>query len=183
MTIRTLAGVVIECVVGDITEQDDLDAVVNAANAELRPGGGVAGAIHRAAGPELDRACRPLAPIRPGTAVATDAFGLPNRRIIHCLGPVHGRDEPSAELLAACYREALTLAETEGLGSIGFPALSTGAFGYPMEEAAEVALETCVGEVGRLASLRRIRFVLFDAHARDLHARALARAAGDGDGA
>jgi len=183
MTTRTLAGVVIECAVGDITKQDDLDAVVNAANAELRPGGGVAGAIHRAAGPELDRACRPLAPIRPGSAVATDAFGLPNRRIIHCLGPVYGRDEPSAELLASCYREALTLAEAEDLGSIGFPALSTGAFGYPLEDAAEVALDTCVGEAPRLASVRRIRFVLFDEHARDIHARALARAADDGDGA
>lgn len=182
MTARTVAGVEIACVVGDITRQDDIDAVVNAANAELRPGGGVAGAIHRAAGPALDRACRPLAPIRPGTAVVTDAFELPNRRVIHCLGPVYGRDEPSADLLAACYREALALADAEGLASIAFPALSTGAFGYPQEEAAEVALATCVHEAPRLTALRRIRFVLFDARAAEIHARALARATGEGDG-
>ena len=176
MTRRTVAGVEIACVVGDITKQADVDAVVNAANAELRPGGGVAGAIHRAAGPELDQACRPLAPIRPGTAVVTDAFGLPNRRVIHCLGPVYGRDEPPAELLAACYREALTLAEVEGLGSIAFSALSTGAFGFPLEKAAEIALSTCVAEVPRLASVRAIRFVLFDERAAEVHGRALARA-------
>lgn len=181
MTTRTVDGVAIACVVGDITRQGDIDAVVNAANADLRPGGGVAGAIHRAAGPELDRACRPLAPIRPGTAVATDAFALPNRRVIHCLGPVYGKDEPAAELLAACYREALALAEAEGLGSIAFPALSTGAFGYPLEDAAEVALATCVGAAGRLASVGLIRFVLFDRHAAEVHVRALARAVGDGE--
>jgi O-acetyl-ADP-ribose deacetylase (regulator of RNase III) len=181
MTTRTVKGVEIACVVGDITKQADLDAVVNAANAELRPGGGVAGAVHRAAGPELDRACRPLAPIRPGVAVATDAFQLPNRRVIHCLGPVYGEDEPSADLLASCYKQALTIAEAEGLGSIAFPALSTGAFGYPLEEAADVALSTCVGEVPRLASVGRIRFVLFDERAAEIHARALERATGAGD--
>jgi O-acetyl-ADP-ribose deacetylase (regulator of RNase III) len=181
MTTRTVGGVEIACAVGDITRQADVDAVVNAANAQLRPGGGVAGAIHRAAGPELDRACRELAPIRPGAAVATDAFELPNRRVIHCLGPVYGQDEPAAELLASCYKEALTIAEAEGLGSIAFPALSTGAFGYPLEDAAEVALSTCVGEVPRLASVRLIRFVLFDPSAADVHARALARAAGAGE--
>jgi O-acetyl-ADP-ribose deacetylase (regulator of RNase III) len=182
MTTRTVDGVAIECVVGDITRQDDIDAVVNAANAELRPGGGVAGAIHRAAGPELDRACRPLAPIRPGEAVATDAYALPNRRVIHCLGPVYGSDEPAAELLAACYKAALTVAEAEGSSSIAFPALSTGAFGYPLEDAAEVALATCVAEVPRLASLRVIRFVLFDRHAAEVHDRALERATGAGEG-
>jgi O-acetyl-ADP-ribose deacetylase (regulator of RNase III) len=179
MSERRFDGVTIECVVGDITAQDDIDAVVNAANAELRPGGGVAGAIHRAAGPALDQACRPLAPIRPGEAVVTDGFELPNRHIIHCLGPVYGRDEPAAELLAACYREALTLAEAEGLRSVAFPALSTGAFGYPLAEAAEVAITTCVGEVPRLASVGRIRFVLFDRAAADAHEAALARAAGE----
>jgi len=176
MTQREIDGVRITCVVGDITRQDDVDAVVNAANAELRPGGGVAGAIHRAAGPELDRACRPLAPIRPGAAVATDAFGLPNRRIVHCLGPVYGRDEPSAELLASCYQQALQVAENEGLRSIAFPALSTGAFGYPLAEAAAVALDTCVALASTLATVREIRFVLFDERAADAHADALERA-------
>ncbi len=125
-------GTTIECVQGDIAAQPDLDAVVNAANAELRPGGGVAGALHRAAGPGLDEECRPLAPIAPGQAVITGAHNLPNRHVIHCLGPIYGQDEPADVLLAQCYRNALLLAEHEALTSIGFPALSTGAFGYPM---------------------------------------------------
>lgn len=163
---------------GDITRQPDLDAIVNAANAELRPGGGVAGAIHRAAGRKLDRACRPLAPIAPGEVVATDAFRLPNRRVLHALGPVYGRDEPSAELLATCYRRACALAAEEGLTSLGFPALSTGVFGYPIDEAAEVALTTLVGVLGEPSSLRLVRMVLFSAADLEEHAAALARLAG-----
>ncbi len=169
-----VAGSRIELVQGDITAQPDLDAVVNAANAELQPGGGVAGAIHRAAGRRLAAACRPLAPIAPGEVVATDAFRLPNRRVLHALGPVYGRDEPAAELLAACYRGALDLAAREGLDSVGFPAISTGVFGYPATAAAEVALTTVhqalVGGVG----VRLVRFVLFSADDLDVHARALA---------
>lgn len=175
MSSRQFDGVTIECVVGDIVDQPDMDAIVNAANAALRTGGGVAGAIHRAAGPELEKACRPLAPIAPGQAVITDAFRLPNRRVVHCLGPVYGRDEPAAELLASCYREALRLADSEALHSIAFPALSTGAFGYPLADAARVALETVRGEIPVLKSVRRIRFVLFKASDRDVHSRALER--------
>jgi O-acetyl-ADP-ribose deacetylase (regulator of RNase III) len=133
-------GVTLELTTGNIVEQDEFEAVVNAANARLRTGGGVAGAIHRAAGPGLEEETRPLAPIEPGEAVVTSGHDLPNSHVIHCLGPVYGRDEPSAELLASCYREALRLAEETGLESVAFPALSTGAFGYPMEEAARVAL-------------------------------------------
>ncbi|GAA0566114.1 macro domain-containing protein [Halomonas salifodinae] len=163
----------IECRQGDITRQTDIDAVVNAANAQLRPGGGVAGALHRAAGPELDAACRSLAPIQPGQAVITPAFALPNRYVIHCLGPVYGVDEPSDELLAACYRNAMALAEAHRLASLAFPALSTGAFGYPMAEAARIALTT-VTEAGRqCVHLRRVRFVLFDAATAELHQRLL----------
>lgn len=158
---------------GDITNQPDMDAVVNAANARLTIGGGVAGAIHRAAGPELDKACRPLAPIRPGQAVITDAFDLPNRHIIHCLGPVYGADEPSDELLADCYRNALALADGEGLTSIGFPAISTGAFGYPMEAAADVAFRTIREQGERLNHVSRVRFVLFSNRDRDRHAAVL----------
>ncbi|MBA2778283.1 macro domain-containing protein [Billgrantia kenyensis] len=153
----------VECLQGDIANQPDIDAVVNAANALLRPGGGVAGALHRAAGPELDRACRTLAPIQPGEAVITEAFNLPNRHVIHCLGPVHGRDTPEAKLLADCYRNALELAERQGLASIAFPALSAGAFGYPLAEAARVALTTVQETLPRCPGIERVRFVLFDA--------------------
>jgi O-acetyl-ADP-ribose deacetylase (regulator of RNase III) len=117
--------VIIECIQGDIANQSNMDAVVNAANAELRIGG----CVHRVAGPGLEEACRPLAPIHPGQAVITGAHGLPNRYVIHCLGPVFGRDEPADGLLAACYHHALHLAEQSGIASIAFPAISTGAFG------------------------------------------------------
>lgn len=158
---RTIHGVKIEIVRGDIADQPDIDAVVNAANAQLRPGGGVAGAIHAAAGPELDRACRPLAPIRPGQAVVTPGFDLPNRLVIHCLGPVYGSDEPAADLLANCYRTALELAEAHGAASVAFPLISTGVFGYPMSEAAAVAAETVREVASRVRSVRRVRFVLW----------------------
>jgi len=150
----------IELTRGDITAQPDVDAIVNAANAELRIGGGVAGAIHRIAGPGLEEECRPLAPIRPGQAVITGGHDLPNRRVIHCLGPVYGRDEPADELLADCYRNALRLADEAELGSVAFPAISTGVFGYPVGEAAEVALRT-VREAGartRHVSLVRLSY-------------------------
>jgi O-acetyl-ADP-ribose deacetylase (regulator of RNase III) len=176
MISRHIDGVTVELIRGDITRQEDLDVVVNAANARLEPGGGVAGAIHRAAGPDLLAACRPLAPIEPGEAVITDACDLPNRRIVHCLGPVHGVDEPAEELLAACYRRALELADAEGLESIGFPAISTGAFGYPLEDAAKVALETINSAAPGLEHVRRIRFILFGKADLDTHARILQEA-------
>ena len=153
---------------GDITKQSDVDAVINAANAQLAPGGCVAGAIHRAAGPELARACRPLAPIAPGEAVITPAFRLPNRYVIHCLGPVYGVDHPESELLASCYRNALRLAEVHGLGSIACVAISTGIFGYPMAEAAKVALGTVLEEAPRLHTVRLVRFCLADEKAQAL---------------
>lgn len=161
MSMRRSNDVSIECVKGDITNQHGIDAIVNAANAELRTGGGVAGAIHRAAGPALEDACRPLAPIGPGEAVITGAHNLPNRYVIHCLGPVYGRDEPADDLLASCYRNALRLAEQNAIGSIAFPAISTGAFGYPLAPAARVAIRTALDETERLQSVRQIRFVLF----------------------
>jgi O-acetyl-ADP-ribose deacetylase len=166
-------GLTLEAVVGDITAQPDLDAVVNAANAELTTGGGVAGAIHRAAGPGLAAECIPLAPIRPGQAVITGGHGLPNGRVVHVLGPVFGRDEPADELLAGCYRGALRLAEEHGLASIGFPAVSTGAFGYPLGEAARVAVAAIRDTAPTLSQLQLVRFVLFDGPALDSHRRAL----------
>lgn len=176
-------GVAIEVVEGNIAEQTDIDAVVNAANAQLRIGGGVAGAIHRAAGPELEEACRLLAPIGPGEAVITDAFNLPNRFVIHCLGPVYGVDMPSDQLLRNCYRNALTLAEKHEIESIAFPSISTGAFGYPMEAAASIAFETVLDTAPDLKQVRLIRFVLFGKEALHLHQRALEKVrAGGGSG-
>lgn len=166
-------GVSLELVRGDIASQEGFDAVVNAANAQLMPGGGVAGAIHRAAGPGLARECRSLAPIAPGEAVLTSGHGLPNPYVIHCLGPVWGRDEPAEALLRSCYRRALDLAEEHGLESVAFPALSTGAFGYPVRKAARAALDEVLAALPRLESVRRIRFTLYGADALEAHREAL----------
>jgi O-acetyl-ADP-ribose deacetylase (regulator of RNase III) len=159
---RTVGSVCLESVVGDITRQGDLDAIVNAANRHLLPGGGVAGAIHAAAGPGLVEECLPLAPIRPGEAVITGGHQLPNAYVIHCLGPVFGIHEPAAEILGECYRNALRLADDRALGSIGFPAISTGVFGYPKSEAARVCLAAVVESAPSLTSVRLVRFVLSD---------------------
>lgn len=174
---RKLHGVTIECVLGDIVAQPGIDAVVNAANAELRSGGGVAGAIHRAAGPDLEAACRPLAPIKPGQAVITEAFLLKNRYVIHCLGPVYGHDEPAEALLASGYRNALHLAEQKKLSSVAFPAISTGSFGYPMVLAADISLKVMLQEVPVLNHVKLIRFVLPDDSAFDLHSMVLSKIA------
>ena len=168
----------LECRVGDITAQDGVDAVVNAANAQLRPGGGVAGALHRAAGPELDAACRPLAPIQPGGAVITAGYRLPNFFVIHCLGPVYGQDAAPRQHLEECYRNSLQLAESKGLQSIAFPAISTGAFGYPPREALEIAWETIMAVLAELESVRHIRFVLRDDEMCALCSAALEQTAG-----
>ncbi len=161
MTTHTVAGLRIECVRGDIASQPEVDAVVNAANAQLAPGGGVAGAIHRKAGPRLHEACLPLAPIRTGEAVITLGFDLPNRFCIHALGPVYGSSPDPERELASAYRESLRRAEENDLGSVAFPAISTGAFGYPIDEGAEVAIRTVIEEAPKLASLRLVRFVLW----------------------
>ncbi len=173
---QTILGVTIECVKGDITDQSDVEAIVNAANAELRTGGGVAGAIHRAAGPELEEECRSLAPIKPGQAVITGGQKLPNRFVIHCLGPVHGRDEPSDERLADCYRNAIALAEEHGIRRIAFPAISTGAFGFPMAEAADTAMRTLLDRAEQGTSVELMRFVLASEDDRKVHEQALEEA-------
>ena len=174
---RTVDAVTVECVRGDITSQEDVTAIVNAANAELRSGGGVAGAIHRAAGPGLEAEARPLAPIGPGEAVITGGHDLPNRYVIHTLGPVYGRDRPEAELLAGCYRNSLALAEEREIESVAFPAISTGIFGYPVEEAARVALQTVVEETQRLDNVRLVRFVLFGEEDFEVHKAVLSEVA------
>ncbi|MEX2474150.1 macro domain-containing protein [Marinobacter sp.] len=165
----------VQCVVGDIAHQPDVDAVVNAANAQLMIGGGVAGALHRAAGPGLAEEGQPLAPIHPGQAVLTGGHNLPNRWVIHCLGPVYGMDKPEATLLADCYRNALKLADENGIERLAFPALSTGAFGYPAAKAAEVCAAALEDALPTLHTVRLIRFVLFDEAARNTLQAALAQ--------
>ena len=152
---RRISGISVECVRGDITKQPDIDAVVNAANRWLAPGGGVAGAIHRAAGRKLYEFCRRLAPIKPGQAVITPAGELKNKFVVHCLGPVYGKDVPSDKILADCYRNSLKVADEKGAQSIAFPAISTGVFGYPVKEAAEVSVDAVVEAVeGRMKRKR-----------------------------
>ncbi|MCP3027487.1 macro domain-containing protein [Halobacillus sp. A5] len=134
---------------------------MNAANAELLMGGGVAGALHQAAGPELADAGAPFSPISPGEAVITNAFNLPNDYVIHCLGPVYGLDRPEEKLLRDCYVNALRRAEEKEVKSIAFPSISTGAFGYPLEDAVQTALPAVLNSLDKLQSVRHIRFVLF----------------------
>lgn len=170
---KSVSGVKIELVQGDIVRQTDMQAIVNAANAQLRMGGGVAGAIHSAAGPGLEKECRPLAPIRPGEAVITGAHNLPNEYVIHCLGPVYGRDEPAGELLADCYRNALKLADAKKIESVAFPSVSSGAFGYPVEEAARVAISAIMEAIPGLKHVKRIRMVLFSKKDLDVYSEVL----------
>jgi O-acetyl-ADP-ribose deacetylase (regulator of RNase III) len=182
MVERELAsGVKVEVVQGDVTAQVDVEAIVNAANARLESGGGVAGAIHAAAGLGLAEEARPLAPIGPGEAVVTSGHNLPNRYVIHALGPVYGQDHPEAEFLADCYRNSLALAEERGISSVAFPALSTGVFGYPKGEAAEVALRAVIEEAESLRSVRLVRFVLFGEEDRQVYEDTLARLLGEGE--
>lgn len=164
-----LGEVTIEMVTGDIAAQKEMQAVVNAANAQLKIGGGVAGALHRAAGPGLEEECRSLAPIKPGEAVITGGHNLPNRYVIHCLGPVFGVDRPEEKLLADCYRNALYLAEERRISSVAFPSISTGAFGYPMRAAAEVAFRTVKEMLKVFREVKVIRFVLHDQSALAIH--------------
>jgi O-acetyl-ADP-ribose deacetylase (regulator of RNase III) len=149
----------ISAIAADITTLA-VDAVVNAANTALARGGGVCGAIFAAAGPELDAACAALGGCATGDAKLTPGFALPARFIVHAVGPVwRGGSDGEAELLASCYRRSVALAREAGAGSIAFPAISTGIFGYPSDQAAEVAVRTLSGCVGDLD----VRLVAFDA--------------------
>ena len=173
-------GLKVEVVQGDVTGQEDVEAIVNAANARLESGGGVAGAIHAAAGPGLAEEARPLGPIGSGEAVVTRGHNLPNRYVIHALGPVYGQDHPEAELLADCYRNSLRLAESRGISSVAFPAISTGVFGYPKGEAAEIALRVVIEEAEGLRSVHLVRFVLFGEEDRKVYEDTLVRLLGEG---
>jgi O-acetyl-ADP-ribose deacetylase (regulator of RNase III) len=158
---KTIQNIEIEITIGDIAHQPAVEAIVNAANAELAIGGGVAGAIHRAAGPGLYEECNPLALISPGEAVITGAYNLPNKYVIHCLGPVYGRDKPEDKLLENCYKNALKRAEEKQVKSVAFPAISTGAFGYPIKEATKISFKTILAEIPKLKHLQKLKFVLF----------------------
>jgi O-acetyl-ADP-ribose deacetylase (regulator of RNase III) len=151
----------------DITSQD-VDAIVNAANATLLGGGGVDGAIHRAGGPSILAACREIRRTQypdglpTGEAVITTAGDLPARQVIHTVGPIYGRHAGrEAELLAACYRNSLALASAHSLTSIAFPAISTGAFGYPIFEAAAVSSEAIADFLNHNETLQEVRLVFF----------------------
>ena len=146
---------------GDITKED-VDAIVNAANKSLLGGGGVDGAIHRAAGPELLEECRTLGGCETGEAKITKGYRLPAKHVIHTAGPIYGRSGgKDAELLANCYRNSLLLAKEHNLKTIAFPSISTGVYGYPKEEAAEVVYKTINDFISEDDSLDEIRFILF----------------------
>ncbi|HUB97183.1 MAG TPA: O-acetyl-ADP-ribose deacetylase [Stellaceae bacterium] len=163
----------IEAIEGDITALD-VDAIVNAANASLLGGGGVDGAIHRAAGPDLLAECRSLGGCPTGEARITKGYRLKARHVIHAVGPVwRGGAAREDELLAACYRASLTLAVTHGVRSIAFPAISTGVFGFPKPRAAAIAVAETRRFATASASLDRVLFVCFDAENLRLYLDAL----------
>jgi O-acetyl-ADP-ribose deacetylase len=142
------------------------DAIVNAANSALTPGGGVCGAIHRAAGPELAAACAKVAPCPPGDARITPGFRLPARFVIHAVGPVwHGGTSGEAALLAGAYRASLALAQANAVRSIAFPAISTGIYGYPLADATKIAVDTVRAHRGTPGFLDRVIFACFSAEA------------------
>lgn len=171
---KEINGSIIEIVMGDITKQRT-DAIVNAANNRLTPGGGVSGAIHRAAGKELWNECKKLGGCKTGEAKITKGYNLPAKYVIHTVGPVYGREgkERSAELLKSCYENSLMLALQNGIKSISFPAISTGIYGYPTKEAAKIAIKTIIDFLKENEGIELVRLVLFTKDAFDIHKKAL----------
>ena len=174
----TVHGAVLELVEGDITKQET-EAIVNAANNSLLGGGGVDGAIHRAGGPEILAECRRLGGCATGDAKITTGGRLRARYVIHTVGPIYWQEgaKRAAELLAAAYRRSLEVAAESGLRSVAFPSISTGAYGYPMEEAAPIALRTVMDylEAQQEPGIERVRFALYGPQAYRMYERALAQ--------
>jgi O-acetyl-ADP-ribose deacetylase (regulator of RNase III) len=169
----------LELVEGDITQQDT-EAVVNAANSTLLGGGGVDGAIHRAAGPELLAECKTLGGCATGEAKLTRGYRLKARYVIHTVGPIYSEaGRRAAEQLASAYRNSLRLASKAGIKSVSFPSISTGAYGYPMPEAARIALETVTDYLMDHPNIQLVRFVLFGRAAYQVYEKALKELMGE----
>lgn len=168
----------IQTVQGDITVQKDVDAIVNAANTSLLGGGGVDGAIHRAAGPELLEECRTLHGCNTGEAKLTNGYKLPCKYVIHTVGPIYrGGDYHEAELLENAYRNSLQLAVDHGIRTIAFPSISTGVYGYPVAKAAEIAVNTVKNFYEEhMDDLDCVRFVLFNSRTRKVYDEAITKA-------
>ncbi|MCL4798067.1 MAG: O-acetyl-ADP-ribose deacetylase [Burkholderiales bacterium] len=175
MNAQALPADRLEAIRIDITKLA-VDAIVNAANTTLLGGGGVDGAIHRAAGPELLAECRTLGGCATGDARITKGYKLPAKHVIHTVGPVwHGGKKGEPELLASCYSKSLALAAKHGLRTIAFPAISCGVYGYPMEQAAAIAVRECREFLEAHPDFERITFALFDEAALDTYRPLLAR--------
>lgn len=165
----------LQILLGDITKLKNFEAIVNAANTTLLGGGGVDGAIHRAAGPALLEECRGLGGCEPGQAKITSAYNLPCKYVIHTVGPIwSGGDSGEAETLASCYRECLELAKRKGIRSIVFPSISTGAYGYPVKEAARVAVNTLLDFTRKNGDcFDLVAWVLFDEETYEVYVDAM----------
>ena len=174
MSARRIGKARLEVIVADITSLR-VDAIVNAANSSLLGGGGVDGAIHRAAGPELLAECRTLNGCATGDAKITKAYRLPAKHVIHAVGPVwHGGNDREDELLACCYRRALELCQANALSSLAYPAISTGIYRFPADRAAGIAVATVVDTISAAPDVTKVIFCCFSRDSARLHGAALA---------